>query len=299
MSEEIIRIAVMSDIHSNINALDACIHDSKRYKVKYYLFLGDLITDWEHPHEVLKRVRSISDRVIRGNRENAITDRRNQDFEGIWKRFDSFASMEWTYNQLTTDELDYIENLPKQMRVPVNDKYSIRMVHGSVFSPNEKLLKSQGNMAVAPSFEKIEDNILLFGHTHEQWMTQVDGKIAVNPGSVGVHYNGSRCAEYAILEFYGDEVNVLLRQVEYNFDKAVIAAYKSELYEKAYVWMMIILAGMASGRSIINDFMYDIETERMKTDMTTKGPIPNDVWNKVFEEKYSPLAMKLLFGIET
>ena len=45
--------------------------------------------------------------------------------------------------------------------------------------------------------------------------------------------------------------------------------------------------------------MYDIKTERLNTDMTTKGPIPNDVWNKVFEEKYSPLAMKLLFGIDT
>ena len=298
MRDNILRIAVMSDIHSNIDALEACISDSKRYKVKHYLFLGDLITDWDHPSEVIKKVRSLSDRVIRGNRENAISDRRNQDFEGIWRRYDAFASMEWTYETLSSDELDYIDNLPKQMRVPVNDRYSIRMVHGSVFSANDKMLKKDGNMAVARSFSKIEDNILLFGHTHEQWMCEVDGKIAVNPGSVGTHYNEEKCAEYAILEFIDNEVNVIFRKVDYGFSKAVVKLYDSDLCKRAYVWIMIVLSGMAQGRSIIGDFMADIEKVRAEIDMTTKGPVPNDIWNTVFEEKYSKIAMKSVFGFE-
>ena len=296
MDYEVVRIAVMSDVHSNLAALDACIDDSKRYKVKYYLFLGDLISDWHQPCEVLKRVRSISDRVIRGNREEAIINRRGGDYGGIWRRYDQFASLEWTYNALSSNDLDYIESLPVQMRVPVNEHFSLRMVHGSVFKINDLLYKKDGNMAVAPSLEAIDDNILLFGHTHEQWQTSLDGKIAVNPGSVGVHFNNKKGAEYAILEIEEDRLNVIFRQVPYRLDKYAAQFCKTDLYEKAYVWFLINYMGMQRGKNCVLDFMEEIEKERRITDLSTKGPVPNDIWYRVFEDKFSSKAMSFFLG---
>ena len=296
MDYDVVRIAVMSDVHSNLAALDACIADSKRYKVKYYLFLGDLISDWHQPCEVLKRVKSISDRVIKGNREEALVNRRSGDYGGIWKRYDQFASLEWTYNALSSDDLDYMESLPTQMRVPVNEHFSLRMVHGSVFKINELLYMKYGNQAVAPSLAAIQDNVLLFGHTHEQWQTSLDGKIAINPGSVGVHFNKKKGAEYAILEIEGDMLNVIFRQVDYRLDKYAAQFCKTDLYEKAYVWFMINYMGMQKGKNYIPEFMEAIEKERRLTDLSTKGPIPNDIWNQVFEDRYSNQAASLLLG---
>lgn len=296
MDYDVVRIAVMSDVHSNLAALDACIADSKRYKVKYYLFLGDLISDWHQPCEVLKRVRSVSDRVIRGNREEAILNRRCGDYGGIWKRYDQFASLEWTYNALSSDDLDYIESLPAQMRVPVNEHFSLRMVHGSVFHTNDLLYRKDGNAAVAPSLAAIQDNVLLFGHTHEQWQTSLDGKIAINPGSVGVHFNRQKGAEYAILEIEKDMLNVIFRQVEYRLDKYTAQFCKTDLYEKAYVWFLINYMGMQRGRNCLPEFLEEIEKERRETDLSTKGPVPNDIWYKVFEEKFSDKAMSFFLG---
>jgi putative phosphoesterase len=296
MDYDVVRIAVMSDVHSNLAALDACIADSKRYKVKYYLFLGDLISDWHQPCEVLKRVRSVSNRVIRGNREEAILNRRCGDYGGIWKRYDQFASLEWTYNALSSDDLDYIESLPAQMRVPVNEHFSLRMAHGSVFHTNDLLYRKDGNAAVAPSLAAIQDNVLLFGHTHEQWQTSLDGKIAINPGSVGVHFNRQKGAEYAILEIEKDMLNVIFRQVEYRLDKYTAQFCKTDLYEKAYVWFLINYMGMQRGRNCLPEFLEEIEKERRETDLSTKGPVPNDIWYKVFEEKFSDKAMSFFLG---
>jgi len=285
----------MSDIHSNLAALDACLSDSRRFKTKYYLFLGDLVSDWHQPSEVLKKISSVSERVIRGNRENALIDRRSIGYDGLWSKYDQFASMEWTYKAMSAKERDYIESLPAQMRVPVNEHFSLRLVHGSVFSPDELMLKKNGGEGVRPSLEAVKDNVLLFGHSHEQWQTVVDGKIAINPGSVGIHFNKKQAAEYCIIEIEGDRFEVIFRQVNYPLEKYAASFFKTDLYEKAHVWFFINYIGMQQGNNILNSFFKDIEEERKVSDLSTTGPVPNDIWYKVFEEKYSKLAMDYFF----
>lgn len=294
--DDVIRLAVMADIHSNLAALDACLSDAKRYNVRCYLFAGDLVSDWHQPNEVLHRIESISEHILRGNREEYMSSRRCGDFAGIWSRYDQFASLEWTYQALSTKELDYLENLPGQMHIPVNDTFSIRMVHGSVFKSNELLHMRDGNAAVKPSLDAIRENVLVFAHSHEQWQTSLDGKLAVNPGSVGIHFNKKRGAEYCILEFTPYSVNVIFRQVPYDLSKYAAAFCKTELYEKAYVWFLINYLGMYMGHNYVPAFLKSIEQERKVSDLSTKGPIPNDIWYGVFEEQFSRQTMQLFLG---
>ena len=294
--EDMIRLAVLADVHSNLAALDACLSDAKRFNVRCYLFAGDLVSDWHQPNEVIRRIESVSEHVIRGNREEYMIGRRNGDFAGIWSRYAQFASLAWTYEALSSQDLDYLETLPAQMHIPVNDTYSIRMVHGSVFKSNELLYMRDGNAAVKPSLDAIRENILIFAHSHEQWQTTVDGKIAVNPGSVGVHFNKKRGAEYCILEFTPYSMNVIFRQVPYDLAKYAAAYCKTDLYEKAYVWFLINYLGMYTGYNYVPAFFKSIEQERKVSDLSTKGPIPNDIWYGVFEEQYSRRAMQLFLG---
>ena len=293
---DVIRLAVLADVHSNLAALDACLSDAKRFRVQCYLFAGDLISDWHQPEEVLDRIERISEHVIRGNREEIMKNRRSGAFAEIWNRYDQFASLAWTYQTLSTEALDYLEALPGQMHIPVNDLYSIRMVHGSVFRTEELLPMRDGDAAVKPSLEAIRENVLIFAHTHEQWQTTVDGKLAVNPGSVGVHFNKKRGAEYCILEFSPYSVNVIFRQVPYDLAKYAAAFCKTDLYEKAYVWFLINYLGMYTGYNYVPAFFKSIERERERFDLSTKGPIPNDIWYKVFEEQFSDRAMQLILG---
>ncbi len=296
MDFEVVRIAVMSDVHSNLAALDACIADSKRYRAEYYLFLGDLIGDWHQPCEVLKHIRTISDRVIRGSREEAVIGRRNGDCGGVWRRYTQYASLEWTYHALSTGELDYLEALPSQMRVPVNEHFSIRMVHHSLFGAEGSLHKQDKDGAVEAWAKTVPDNILLFGHTHEQRQLSMDGKTAINPGSVGMHFNKKKGAEYAILEISEDQLNIIFRQVAYPLDRYAAQFCKTDLYEKSYVWFLLHYISMQQGKNYLPEFLSEIEKERRQSDLSTKGPIPNDVWYKVFEEKFSAKAMGLFLG---
>ena len=286
MSYDVVRIAVMSDIHSNMAALDACVADSKRYRVKYYLFLGDLVSDWHQPGEVLKKVRSLSSRVTKGGREEKLITRRGGDYDGIWKRYEQFASLEWTYQALSSDDLDYIETLPAQLRVPVNEHFSLRMVHRV----------QGGTEQISSALRSIQDNVLLFGHTHEPFQTEINGKMAINPGSVGLHFNRDKCAEYAILEIEEDQLRVIFRQVEYRLDKYAAQYCRTELYEKAYVWFMMNYMSMQKGKNMIPAFFDEIEKVRQVSDLSVKGPVPNDIWNQVFEDRYSRQAASLLLG---
>ena len=296
MADDIIRIAVLSDIHSNMAALDACLSDAKRFRVKYFLFLGDLVSDWHEPGKVIDKVRSVSDRVIKGNRENYMIYRRSLEYDGTWSRYDQYAIMEWTYKQLSSKQRDYIDSLPPQMRVPVNEYYSIRMVHGTPFSTNKGMYIADGEAPVAKSLNAVRDNILLFGHTHEQWKVEIDGKVAINPGSVGVHFNKKRGAEYAILEIDGSRLNVMFRQVYYPLQKYAAAFCDSDIYEKGYVWFLVNYIGMQKGHNYCPEFFAEIEKARRETDMTTSGPIPNDIWYQVFEDKFSKEAMNFFLG---
>ena len=64
-----LRITVISDIHSNLAALEACIDDGKMLGADRYIVLGDIVSDWHKPNECLNIVRDLTDLVIAGNRE--------------------------------------------------------------------------------------------------------------------------------------------------------------------------------------------------------------------------------------
>ena len=285
------KIAVISDIHSNLAALEACLEDSRAQGVDKYVVLGDIVSDWHKPNECLGVVRDLTDLVIAGNREQYMKSA--PEMLDYWILYDQFSSLLWTYRQLTARNLMYIRRLPQCM-VIAGDKYSIRAVHGSPFSATELLYKSSGLTPVSDWLDAIDEDILLCGHSHEQWKWEHNGKLAVNPGSCGSHFNKRRCAEYAILDI-GDTVSVDLRLVKYNIEQNFRSLMQSELYEKAYDWVLINYLGMVKGENELKHFLDAIEQERSRSELAGSGPIPNDIYNKVFTEQFSEKIKAYLF----
>lgn len=287
-----LRIAVISDIHSNLAALEACIDDSKMLGADRYVVLGDIVSDWHKPNECLNIVRDLTELVIAGNREQYMKNA--PEMLDYWILYDQFASLLWTYRQLTSKNLMYIRKLPQCLTI-ATDKYRIKAVHGSPFSQTELCYKSAGLSPVGEWLEAIDEDILLCGHSHEQWKWEKNGKIAVNPGSCGSHFNKRHCAEYAVIEL-GDMVNVQLRQVKYNIEANFHALMQSDLYEKAYDWTLINYLGMVRGENELKEFLDICEEERKKDPFAGSGPIPNDIYNKVFEERFSEKIKAYLFA---
>jgi len=289
---EKVRIAVISDIHSNLAALDACIEDSRALGVDKYAILGDIISDWHRPNECLERVKSLTDLVIAGNREQQMKDAAKM--LDYWILYDQFASLLWTYRQLSARNLMYVRKLPESMTV-ATDSYSIRMVHASPFSQNELLYKAGGLTPVNEWLEAISEDILLCGHSHEQWKWEHDGKLAVNPGSCGSHFNKRKCAEYAVLEL-GETPEVQFRQVRYNVEANFRELMQTDLYESAYDWTLINYLAMVEGENELDNFIRALDAECDKNEFYGSGPVPNDIFSKVFEEQFSGKIAECMFA---
>jgi len=282
------RIAVMADIHSNNAALEACISDAKRNAVSDYIIAGDLISDWHEPNEVLNTVKNLTNNVIQGNREEYFSMQRDRMYGNLWNKYDQYASLLWTFERLPEAQLDYIDSLKSTISLCPDGQNKIRVVHGSVFSNSELMYRKYGSEPVIKSLKAIRENILIFAHTHEQYAVKIsENNFAVNPGSVGVHFNNQGAAEYCILEFVDGKVDIIFRKVKYDLYRYAKKLMASSLYQKAYVWFLVNYMGMVGGHNYLIDFFDDIKSERERVDVTTKGPIPNDVLYKVFEEKYS------------
>ena len=287
-----IRIAVISDIHSNLAALEACIADSRALGVDKFAVLGDIVSDWHKPNECLELVKSLTELVIAGNREQQMKDAAKM--LDYWILYDQFASLLWTYRQLSARNLMYIRKLPDSLSV-ATDSYTLRLVHGSPFMQNELLYKSDGLTRVNDWLDAIPEDILLCGHSHEQWKWEHEGKLALNPGSCGSHFNKRKCAEYAVLEL-GEKPEVQFRQVRYNVEANFRELMQTDLYESAYDWTLINYLAMVEGENELDNFIRALNAECAKNEFYGSGPIPNDIFSKVFEEQFSGRIGEYMFS---
>lgn len=289
-----VKVAVFADIHSNKKALEACVKDAKMLGATEFIVAGDIISDWHEPNETINIIKELTPLVIKGNKEQAICEYKA--VRELWDIYDEYASLLWTYKELTSDNLDYINNLPKVLTC-VHDELAIRVVHGSPFSVNEAMyLENDGENRIKTALGQIPEDVLIFSHTHQQCLVREGIKIAVNPGSVGCHYNSEQAAEYCVLEITNAEItNVLFRKVKYDYDKYFLELLQSPLYKAAFVHVLIIYLGMCEGRNVLKDFLSDIEIERSKDEFAGTGPIPNDIYNRVFDDKYQGRVASKLF----
>jgi predicted phosphodiesterase len=203
------RVAVLSDIHANIRALDAIL--AKAGKVDAVWHLGDVVGYGPDPDAVVDRLRALKARGVRGNHDLAATgDEVIRDFNP-----DARAAMEWTRRTIRPATLEWLAALPPRLTI---DDWSL--VHASPRDPTWEYILSEevaaANLAVLPTARG------LFGHTH--WpiaYVQPDGSGAdlatlspepgdgvalegrralVNPGSVGQPRDGDPRASGLVLD---------------------------------------------------------------------------------------------------
>ena len=110
------RLAVLSDIHSNLIALNLAIDDLKKENVDKICFLGDYVTDGESDNEILGIIKNISDYTILGNREKYILD-----YSPLKKNYNNYKTIHTTYNNLSKDNLKYIESLKEYYIIKAKD----------------------------------------------------------------------------------------------------------------------------------------------------------------------------------
>src|SRR5205823_14540669 len=121
-------VALLSDIHSNIEALDACLRDATSHGAERFVFLGDLVGYGADPAAVVDVVADHAARgaiVIKGNHDEAVEKKQTRDLTD-----DAHAAIDWTRNHLSGEQKSFLSSLPLSVR---DD--SMFFVHSSAVSP--------------------------------------------------------------------------------------------------------------------------------------------------------------------
>jgi len=207
------RIGVISDIHANINALDAVISDMKMHQVETILCTGDIVGYHTFPEETVQRLREIDAVCIRGNHDNDVI---NRQFNST-RLPDIFR---FTYDNLSDESLNWLESLPFTRDLTFGG-VNIKMVHGSPVDIEEYLFENE------PNSEKFafdcDADILLAGHTHLPWAKQIGSTLFVNSGSVGKPKIGKPLATWAFIEIHDERSSATIKYVDYDVEPIALA----------------------------------------------------------------------------
>lgn len=231
------KIGVISDIHSNIYALDAVLKDIEKRNVDLIVCTGDLVGYATRPNEVINTIRKNKVLSIMGNYDDAIGNYRlvcGCDYPDPKDAEKAGLSMHFTSQTTKVENKEYLRNLPKELIFNFDNK-TIRFVHGSTRLINE-YLKENSKEADEVMSELVED-ILVCGHTHIPYAKYYGEKLLVNAGSVGKPKTGNPHANYVIIDMKNEDeiaktlsrVEVEIIQVKYDFEKIAKEIEENEI----------------------------------------------------------------------
>ncbi|MFC5700923.1 metallophosphoesterase family protein [Cohnella faecalis] len=191
-------IAIISDVHGNIPALEAVLNDISRRKITRIFCLGDLVGKGPDSVAVVDIVKERCERIVMGNWDDLVT--KPNDHEEV----------SWHRNILGVDRLNFLRSLPFSIEFFMSGKF-IRLFHASPRSLYERIqpwdaLEKRLSLCQSSVFclEDREADVIGYGDIHNAYLQHSNGKVLFNVGSVGNPLD-SVDASYAIVEGAMDE----------------------------------------------------------------------------------------------
>jgi putative phosphoesterase len=205
------KVCVLSDIHSNLEAFQAVLKDMP--KVDAIICAGDFVGYGAEPNEVVELARSKEMRAVQGNHDYGAIARDQSGFNPI-----AAQALLWTSEKLRKDNVRYLRGLPEQLNLTLGGK-RVLVVHGSPRDPLfEYVFPEVSNQELFRLTKDVAADVVILGHTHAPMTRMIQGKLIVNPGSVGQPRDRDPRASYVILNI-GEEVEVDQRRVQYDIER--------------------------------------------------------------------------------
>ncbi|MBL7870987.1 MAG: metallophosphoesterase family protein [Cyclobacteriaceae bacterium] len=241
------QIALFSDIHANLPALEACLADIDNRKPDAVYCLGDLVGYNIWPNEVINEIRSRKIPTLAGNYDFGI-GRSSNDCGCAYKtdheKTNGAQSIAFTNQVVKEDERKYLRSLPSHIRLEYQlneEKFDFLLVHGSPRKVNEYLFADRDEKSLLRIMDQANAHFMFFGHTHKPYhriLKDENGNYrhAINIGSVGKPKDGDIRGGYVIVTLdenfslkKPDSFKAELIRFEYDVEKAAKAVEDSPL----------------------------------------------------------------------
>lgn len=241
------KIAIISDVHGNLEALKVVLKDIEKRNIKKIICLGDIIAKGVHPHECIELIKENCKVVIKGNCDEYFS----ADIDLKSKPEIEKERIKWNKNMLTEDDINYLKTLPFCHEFYLSGRL-VRLFHATPTKINDFV----GNIdnlnklySLFLSSEKTISNkkadVVIYGHIHMQFMQRIYNRTILNSGSVGNAIDVFRNAEkdgnvknttlanYAIItgeynsKDYSAPISFELVSVPYDVDKELLDGDKN------------------------------------------------------------------------
>lgn len=216
------RIAIISDIHANIVALNTVLEDIEKRGIKRIFCLGDLVLKGSSPCEVVDIIKERCEIVIKGNCDDgAVNPNENK-------------HRQWYHDILGKERLEYLDKLQMYKDVYISGSY-VRMFHATKNDFGYRIFDIDPVEKKMKMFEDENNNIpdiILYGDIHKQYMQKLQNKTIINVGSVGRNVVETQ-SYYCIIEGEYDSkekspISIQFVRVPYDIEKEIELARKNE-----------------------------------------------------------------------
>lgn len=290
------KIGIISDIHSNIVALKACIEYMEANACDEYLFLGDYVSDTPYTRETMDYLYAFMTKVpcqfLKGNREEYMLTQReviaNNREKERWLWNSASGNLLFAYEQLNERDFIFFQGLPITFQYKKANYPAITCCHGSPADTRELLLIDRDNTRTW--LEHIDTEYMLGAHTHFPCEMHYKGKHYFNSGCVGVAIGDCGFAQCMILEDVLENGRIEWKptflKIPYDNKKVVEDIRRRGLLEQA-PWFInsniqILLTGTDHSAELVNS-----------ASNKAKEINPEAVWPRI-EEKYFEEAAREL-----
>ena len=213
------RVAIVSDIHGNIVGLDACLEDlAGQGGADEIVAAGDLCMDGPKPKAVLKRLREVGARCLRGNTDRYIANGN----DGA----DDASMIRWQRKRIGTDWTQWLGGLPEQLRFGPDDNVLL-VTHANPKNDDEHVWPDADDEQLERLFGDVNARAVAFGHLHVPYVRLWRDRLLVCVASAGLPKDGDARAHYAILTLRAGGWEVKSRRVPFDVEKVARQLTKS------------------------------------------------------------------------
>jgi predicted phosphodiesterase len=247
------RIAVLSDIHGNVPALEAVLEDLERIDPHEVFVAGDLVGRGPEGDAVVSTVRHRGWAAVRGNHEDYLIAFRRRTVDPAWLDSEDWAAARFMADELSTESLAFIEGLP--LAASLRLAPGVTVVHGSPRANNDGIGPWTPDEIVRDHLDAAGTRVLVCAHTHKPIIRSLDGRTVINVGSVGLPFNGDRRAQYAVLHVDGDHCEPELRQVPYRIDDTLARFSQTGFFQNGGITAVLLAMELEDARPYLTPFL--------------------------------------------
>jgi len=276
------RLAVMADIHGNLPAFEAVMADLQQYApLDGFLVAGDVIGG-PGQEAILQRLIALRAVVAHGNGEVSALQVAEGSAPDYIFTARQFTLIRWVVENLSPQSLAFLRSQPAQSVVTLPGAQPLRVVHGSPREVDENVNPFRSPELLAEVMRLAPEPVIVFGHIHWPYQIRLDGRLAINPGAVCFPEDGYIGAQYALLDWDGEQWTAQLHALPYD-----LAEFRRSYRENGFLEVSplcrIYYQDVHSGKDSLHGFWHLCLRLAKAAGCDGLPYFPDEIWQKAAE----------------